>query len=282
DLTYSDISISNLFSKFKVVQAFAPLAKEIKAMTTAKLSFASNLNQDMSPNLSNINLGGSLNLENIIIGNLKVLKDLDSKLGTNHFQVEKLQDILLNFKIADGKLLVEPFDLFIDSSKLSLEGISKLDGTIDYSGFLSVPATYIKNEANVINSLTMNTPFKGYELNMKDYLKLALTIGGSFQEPKLNLSLNEVKKNVQENISNFVSNEVEKKKAEAEKVAEKELNKIKEETSQKVKEAESKLKEELAKKQKETEERLRQEADEKKKKLEEEAKKKLKELFKIP
>lgn len=282
DLTYSNISIANLFSKFKVVKAFAPIAKEIKAMTTAKLSFASDLNQDMSPKLSNLNLGGSLNLENIKVGNLEVLKGLDSKLGTNHFQVKELRDFLLNFKIADGKLLVNPFDLFIDSSKLSLQGVSKLDGSLDYSGFLSIPASYLKNETSRINSLTKNTPFKDYELNMKDYLKLALSIGGTFKKPTLNLNLKEVKKNVKENISNIVTNEVAKKKAEVEKLAQQELNKIKEETSQKVKDAESKLKEELAKKQKETEERLRLEAAEKKKKLEEEAKNKLKNLLKKP
>jgi hypothetical protein len=165
DISYSSIKIADLMSKFKVIKAFAPIAEQVNAMTTAHLNFSSELNDDMSPKLKNLNLGGSLNLENIVIDKLEVLKGIDTKLGTKHFNVSKLQDFLVQFNIKDGQLLVSPFDLFIDSSKLSLNGLSKLDGSIEYGGFLSVPSSYIKNETNILNGLTKGTQLSNLQLN---------------------------------------------------------------------------------------------------------------------
>ncbi|PCJ66488.1 MAG: hypothetical protein COA58_06840 [Bacteroidetes bacterium] len=280
DITYSDIKIADLLSKFKVIKAFAPIAAQVNAMTTAKFSFSTVLNNDMSPKLENMNLGGSLNLENIIVDKLEVLKGIDSKLGTNHFNVNKLRDFLVKFNIKDGKLLVSPFDLFIDSSKLTLNGLSKLDGSIDYSGFLSIPSSYVKNETTLANNLTKGTAFSNLQLSPKDFLDVAIRIGGTFKKPEIKLNLKEIKKSLKQSLTNSVISEVDKKKEEAKNTATNELNKIKEETQRKADEAKENLQKELEQKKKEAAERLRQEAEDKKKKLKDEAANKLKGLFK--
>ena len=280
DISYSDIKIADLLSKFKIIKAFAPITSQVNALTTAKFNFSSELNDDMSPKLSNINMGGSLNLQNIVVDKLNVLKSLDTKLGTNHFNVEKLKDFFLNFNIKDGQLLVSPFDIFIDSSKLTLNGLSKLDGSIAYDGFLSIPSTYIKNETSVLNNLIAGSSFKDVELKPNDFLNLAIKIGGTFKKPELNLNLKEINSSLKENIKNKLASELEKKKQEATKTATNEVNKIKQETETKAKEAKAKLEAELRKKQQETEERLRKEADAKKQELKDAAKKKLGDLFK--
>lgn len=280
DLSYSDIKVADLLSKFKIVKAFAPIAEQIQAMTTAKLTMSTELNDDMSPKLESINLGGSLNIENIIVEKLEVLKGIDNKLGTNHFNVQKLRDFLLKFNIKDGKLFVSPFDMFIDSSKLSIDGVSKLDGSIDYKGMLSIPSTYIKNEASIVNNLTAGTRFSNLQLNPKDFLDIAINIGGTFQKPEIKLNLKEIKSSVKQNIKNAVITEVETKKEEAKKRATDEVNKIKEETQKKADEVKAKLEAEIAKKKKEAEDKLREEAEKQKANLKKQAEDKLKGLFK--
>ncbi len=280
DISYSDIKVADLLAKFKVVRAFAPIADQIQAMTTAKITMATDLNNDMSPKLESINLGGSLNLENITVEKLDVLKGIDTQLGTNHFNVQKLSDCLLAFRIKDGKLFVSPFDMFIDSSKLSIDGISKLDGSIDYKGILSIPSTYIKNETSIVNGLTAGTRFGNLQINPKDFLDLAINIVGTFKKPDVKLNLKEIKSSVKQNIKSTVSNEVSKRKEEAKVRATDEINKIKDATKKRADEAKAKLEAEIALKKKEAEQRIKEEADKQKQNLKKQAEDKLKGLFK--
>lgn len=280
EVSYSDIKIADLLSKFKIVKAFAPLAAQVNALTTAKLSFSSLLNKDMSPKLENVNLGGSLNLQNIIVDKLEVLKGIDSKLGTNHFNVNKLRDLLLKFNIKDGKLFVSPFDMFIDSSKLSIEGISKIDGSLDYHGFLSIPGSYIKNETNIVNGITKGTAFSNLQIKPSDFLNIAINIVGTFKKPEIKLNLKEIKNSFKQTIKNAVLNEVDKKKEEAKSAVTNEVNKLKDDAQKKADEAKAKLQAEVDKKKKEAEDKIKQEAEDRKKQLKEEAEKKLKGLIK--
>jgi hypothetical protein len=249
-------------------------------MTTAKLNIATELNNDMSPKLESINVGGSLSLEKIVVEKLEVLKGIDTKLGTNHFNVQKLRDFLVKFNIKDGKLFVSPFDVFIDSSKLSIDGISKLDGSIDYKGMLSVPSSYIKNETNIINGLTAGTRFSNLQLNPKYFLDLAIQIGGSYKKPEIKLNLKEIKKSLKLNLKDAVNTEVAQKKDEAKERATDEVNKIKEETKKRAEEAKAKLEAEIALRKKEAADKLQQEADKKKENLKKQAEDKLKGIFK--
>jgi hypothetical protein len=280
DISYSDIKIADLLAKFKVVRAFAPIAEQIQAMTTAKLNIATELNNDMSPKLESINVGGSLNLEKIVVDKLEVLKGIDTKLGTTHFNVKSLRDFLVKFNIKDGKLFVSPFDLFIDSSKLAIDGVSKLDGSIDYKGILSIPSSYISKQTAIVNGLTAGTRFSNLQLKPEDFLDIAMQIDGTFKKPKINLNLKEIKTSIKQNIKNTVSNEVDKQKEKAKELATDEVNKIKEETKKRADEAKAKLEADIALKKKEAADRIRQEAKKQKEDLKKQAEDKFKGLFK--
>jgi len=280
DISYSDIKIADLLAKFKVVRAFAPIAEQVQAMTTAKLNIATELNNDMSPKLESINVGGSLNLEKIVVDKLEVLKSIDTKLGTTHFNVKSLRDFLVKFNIKDGKLFVSPFDLFIDSSKLAIDGVSKLDGSIDYKGILSIPSSYISKQTAIVNGLTAGTRFSNLQLKPEDFLDIAMQIDGTFKKPKINLNLKEIKTSIKQNIKNTVSNEVDKQKEKAKELATDEVNKIKEETKKRADEAKAKLEADIALKKKEAADRIRQEAKKQKEDLKKQAEDKFKGLFK--
>ena len=280
EVSYSDIKMKDLLSKFKVIKAFAPIADRVNALTTAKLSFSSLLNNDMSPKLENVNLGGSLNLKNIVVDQLEVLKSIDNKLGSNHFNLTKIQDLLVKFNIKDGKLLVAPFELIIDSSKLRLEGVSKIDGSLDYNGLLSVPGSYIKNEAKIINGFVKDSKFSNLQIKPSDFLNIAVNIGGKFSKPEVNLNLTEIKNSFKQTMKTAISSELDKKKEEVKTSAENGLNKVKEEAKKKAEDAKAKAVSEIEQKKKEAEAKIKQEAENRKNQLKAEADKKLKGLLK--
>lgn len=280
DFSYTNIKIADLVNKFTFIKVFAPIAESIQAMTTAKLTMATELNNDMSPKLESINLGGSINLKNLVLGHVEALQSIDTKLGTNHFGVNKLRDFLVDFSIQDGKLFVSPFDVFIDSAKIALQGVSKLDGSIDYKGILSLPSSYIKNEVSIVNNLTAGTKFSNIQLKPNDFLDIAIRIQGNFKKPTVQLNINEIKNTMKQTAKNSVINTIEVQKEAATKQALDAVNKLKDETQKKADEEREKIRVELKQRQKEAEERVQQETDKKKEELKKKAGDKIKGLFK--
>ncbi len=280
NIKYSNIDLSQLPERFKVFSAFVPLAKKVKATSSASLQFSSELNKDMSPKMGLLNLGGAIDLSNIAIDDVKILQALDSQLGTSHFDISSLQDLFLNFQISDGKLLVNPFQIKIDESILRLEGTTKLDKAIDYCGVLSIPSTYVKKETQIINNLIKESPIQNLEIKPNEYLDLTVNITGSFSNPTVKVKLQEVKKSIGNRIQDTVSNLVNEKKQELKNELDEETKKIKKEAERKLDETKSQVEDEIKKRREAAEEKLRQEAEERRRKLKEEADKKLREIFK--
>lgn len=288
ELVYSAIQLADLFKKFKVVSAFAPVAEKLTAISSAKLNFSSALNQNMSPVLRNTSIAGALNLINVDLDKIKILEKIDQKLGNKYLSMDKMKNVLLKFNIVDGKLLVEPFDVNINQARLSLEGVSKLDGSLAYSGALKIPSVYVKNETAIINDLLKNSQLENLELKPNEYLDLGVSVTGSFKDPKVNLDLQSIKRSIYNTVEDKIKEELDSKKEELEDKAQNEVDELKKEAEKRAEETKKKLEEELRKKKeeaeeklrKETEERLRKEAEARKKKLEEEANKKLKDIFK--
>jgi len=84
------------------------------------------------------------------------------------------KDLKISFKISDGKVYTSPFDVNAGDIKLNLSGISGLDKTIDYTMKVMLP------ENLAIGGVT----------------SLAGTIGGSFSNPKINLDMAAIAKQV--------------------------------------------------------------------------------------
>ena len=280
DLSFADLTSSEILSNWPWVKSFAPVIQQIEANTLAKLSFKSTLKENMAPILNELNLGGTLSVENLMLDQLDILQKLDKKLGFQQFAVKELRDLMLNFSIKDGNLRMEPFSFVMDSSKLELQGISKLDGSLDYKGKLSIPSSYFKNQQNGLNSLLKKSSFTTYQYSASDFYEIAVSITGTFYKPEISLNLKEIKKNVAASLKQGLQSEKEKAVKKINEQAKSEFNELRDTVKQSAELAKQKMIAELERQKKEAEEKLRQEAEEKKKKLKEEAEKKLKGLLK--
>lgn len=279
-LSYSNISIANLFSNTSVLQKLVPVTKNVQGNTYAKLTLASAFKEGMKPDLNSLDLQGLLNVVELSLEESKLLNAISSKLEMPKFDARKLNDVVFNFKLNDGKLLVEPFTIYLDSSLIQLEGYSQLSGDINYKGLLSIPGYAINKKTTIVSNLTKNTPFADKTIRDDDYVNLNLQITGTLLKPEVKLSLNDLKKNLKQQVSKIVEDEVDKKKKEAEEAVNTELKKLKDEAQKKKEEAEEKLRQEIEKGKKEAEERLKNELDQTKTETEEKVKRKLENLIK--
>lgn len=278
--SYGNLKIDELLKTAGWLGKFIPFAKDIQANSSAKFQFSSVLNQNMLPKLNVLDLGAAMSIEQLNMKQLSLLKKIDEKLGFNQFAVDKLQDLFLQFQIEDGNMRVEPFKFMLDSSFLELQGVSKLDGTIDYKGLIAIPSSYFATEQNALNRLIAGANITDYQYRANDLYKIAVEVGGTFYKPEVKLNLKEISENVSSSIKSQVKAEAQKAKEKAEQEAKDELNALKDSVNREAELAKQKMLDELERKKKEAEEKLKKEAEERKKKLKEEAEKKLKDLLK--
>lgn len=272
DVGYKDININQLFPKFTIFQKFAPFVEEISALSSAKISFETDLDGQMKPVLSNINLDGFFQLAQVNIGGLEVFNQLNKQLGIQTFSAKKIKDFFLNFKIEKGKLLVSPFNVLIDSSILKINGFTLLDGQINYNGLLSLPAVYLNNKQDKFNNLVKNTPFTGYAIKPGDFFEIALKIGGTVKKPSVTLNLKEIKENIKNQLRATVKNEIDTRKLELENRVKTESDRLKQEALDRAKKEEEKLRAEIESKKEEAERKAREELERRKKEAEDQAK----------
>ncbi|MBR9860305.1 hypothetical protein GYB22_06070 [bacterium] len=277
DLSYSNISAKDLVKHFEVAKAFAPFASKLETNTQAMLNFEADLKEDMSPDLSTLTMGGSLSIAELNLNGFKILNQIDKKLGMQKFDGQKLKDLLLRFQITEGKMFVKPFDLMFDSIRLNLDGFTKLDGSLDYNGILSLPASYVSEQTSVVQNITKGSAFSSYVPKAGDYLDLNLDVLGTYAKPELKLNIKEVVNNYKSSLGDVLKSQLDQQKKQAEAKAKAEMDKLKNEAQQQAEAKQREVEAELERKKKETEERLKREAEEKARQAKEEAERKLKE-----
>ena len=278
-LDIDKLGIKQAYQSFNTVQALAPVARNMTGNFSTDFNMKGLLAQDMTPVLSSISGGGILKIVEAALTDSKLIAGINSvtNLSGNNNSA-RLQDVMLSAEIRDGRVFVEPFQLTIGNVKTVVAGSNGIDGSLDYSMKLNIPAGEIGSAINQAIGTLTGSRVSGNA----SAVVLNLGVNGTYDDPKVKLlgaeteggSTGQAKaviENKLEQEKTELKAKLEKQKAEAKAKAEAEAEKLR-------KEAEAKAKKEA--------EKLKQEAEEKarslKEEAKEEAKKKLKKIFKPP
>ncbi len=278
-LDIDELGIKKAYQSFNTVQALAPVAQNMTGNFSTDFSMKGLLAQDMTPVLASITGGGILKIVEAALTDSKLIAGINNvtNLGGNNNSAS-LQDVILSAEIRDGRVFVEPFELNIGNVKTVVAGSNGIDGSLDYSMKLNIPAGEIGSAVNqAIGTLTGNR-ISGNASTVV----LNLGVNGTYNDPKVKLlgaeteggSTGQAKAAIESRLKQEKTElkaKLEKQKSEAKAKAEAEAEKLRKEAEAKGKAEAEKLKQ----KAKEKTESLTKEAKE-------EAKKKLKKIFKPP
>jgi len=185
-LGIKDMSISESFATFSMVQKYVPLAKNMLGNVSTDFNVSGLLKSDMMPNFESVNAKGLLNIAQAALEKPKFLADLGSvtKLGASKLGSDdkvSLKDVLMSATIKDGNLIVKPFDVSIGSYKANVSGVSSVDGKLDYKMDMDIPAGALGSQ---VNSLLNKYTGSG---NTSSTIKLPIGIGGTYDNPTYSL-----------------------------------------------------------------------------------------------
>ncbi len=229
DLAINTVDLNQAAHSFTMVESMMPVAQFANGSVSSKLKFSSLIGDDFSPILSTFNGNGQLSSSEIEISGAKVQTALVSLLKDDKYGIARARDILVNFKIDNGNVFVDPFDVNVFGKKANISGSQSLDQTMDYLIKMPVSRSEISSVAGLL----------GGSLPAGEDILVGIKITGPVSDPKLSLSTEELSNVVKDEIRK----EAEKLGEEVVKEAEKKLDELlkDEDTKEKLEEAGKKL-----------------------------------------
>ncbi len=167
NLNIKNVAFNQIFSQVASFQKFVPFFEKATGNFSTTLSLNTLLNNDMSLNLSSLKANGKFSTSSVALKDVPALSALASGLKKPELSNPSLKDLAVNFEISNGKLFTKPFDIKLGDIKMNLGGSMGLDQSLDFKGIVQLPD----------------------QLNAGRFSNFNVTIGGTYEKPKVKLDL---------------------------------------------------------------------------------------------
>ncbi len=218
-----NMNIQKAFNSFNTIQKLAPVGKNTTGNFSTKLSFSSDLGTDMSPIMNSIYGEGALDLIKVVIEGSDLMNKLGDALKNDKIKRLDLNNTRVQFKIADGRITVNPFDVKTGNALINIGGSNGLDQTLDYLFKFQLPRNSFGSAANgVLDGLVAKANSSGATVSLGETVNVNALVGGTFTKPTIKLDMsnatNAVKSAVKDIIDNTKKQLEDKAKAEGERL----------------------------------------------------------------
>ncbi len=269
DIDANKLDVTKTITTFTSLEQMMPIAKKAVGKYSTSVNVNGAMDAQMNPIIESINGKGTLTTDNIEIKGFKGLERIAEVLKYDKLKEMKLEDVFFTFNIVSGVVYVDPFDVNLGESKVTIAGSNKLDQTIDYTLSFAIPRKELGGQANqVIDKAIGQINQKGANVSIGETINIDVKMVGTMTDPKITTDYKKAASNAVNEVKDQIKDEINKKKDEIEQKAREEADRIK-------KEAEDKAKAEADRLKKEAEEKARKEAE----KLKEQGKDKLKDFL---
>ncbi len=205
-LKIENLSIQESANSFSVVKTYAPIAGLMNGNFSTDFKINGELTQAMMPDMATVNGAGLVKIAKAALKDSKLVSGITSLTKIDNSSDVTMKDVLMSASIDDGRLSVKPFDVNFGSYKTTVAGSTGLDGSIDYTLKMNVPANKLSSQfAGLANQYTggSNDPNKP--------VPVTIGVGGSYKDPKTKLMMDEQKQQAKEAVTAAAKQEATKK-----------------------------------------------------------------------
>lgn len=245
-LDMQEVDIPRAYSTFVTVERLAPMARYCKGNANVNLDFSSLLDASFSPLYESINARGKISTSGLQIYNMRSFVRLSELLKSEKFREMTPDDMNIKFQVEEGKVIVDPFDVSFEESKITVSGLHGIDMSLDYLLDMNIAKSDLGSGAvDLMDGVSALASSAGFKIPESDYVKIKARIRGTFGEPlittdlgaNLNAGKAEVKKIVEERVTEEVEKVEEEIREEASAKADEILKEAEEEVAQIMEEA---------------------------------------------
>lgn len=192
NLKVENFDIQETFKTFNSVQKLAPVGQYAKGKFTATIeNFNTSLNQNMEPDLNAVKANGVFKTDKVNVGGFPPFMKLGEALKIEQLKNMDVSNLLVNYQIKDGRVVMAPFDTKISNVPTNISGSTGFDQTIDYKWKMSIPKSMFGGAANSALSglLAQGNAAAGTNLTMGDKVNVTALFGGTVMKPTVKTSL---------------------------------------------------------------------------------------------
>lgn len=193
NLKIENVSMKEASNASSLVSTYAPIAGLVNGNFSTDFKVSGELLQNMMPNLATVNGGGLVKIAQAALKDSKLVSGITSLTKLENTNEVTLKDVLMNASLKDGKLNVQPFDVKFGNYKTTVAGSTSLDGSLDYTLKMDVPAGKLGTEFN-----SFVTQYTGGKSDPNKNIPVTIGLGGKYNSPTPKLILDEQKQQAKE------------------------------------------------------------------------------------
>jgi len=227
-LKLTKVDIPSAFQALVSIQKLAPAAKYATGSVTTDMRVTGGLGKDMMPLFPTLAGGGTLATSKLGMRGFPVLKSIADKTRLQFLNNPTVESLEATFKIANGRLSVQPFDVKLGGATMRVAGSNGLDQSLEYHLDLRVPRALAGGAANqAIAGLVSQAGRARVDLEAAPEIPLSIELLGTVTNPSVKANVgtlatsaaSTVTKAVQKTVSAKVSAEATRLVQEAEQQA---------------------------------------------------------------
>ncbi len=243
-----NLKIKTAFDNIETFKKLVPIAGYADGIVDLDFKFSTELTSTLEPVYETLTAQGVSFVKNTTVKGAPPLQSLAQKTKLSNLSTIKVANQVIKFKIENGKLLVEPFDLNLNGTKLTIGGANRIDGNIDYLLEMDAPMNRLGKEA-----ASTLLGFAGMRNAAPSRVKLKFKLFGPFTKPKV-VPVG-AEGGAGESVKENLQNRVEQKREEVKE----QINEVKQQTQQEIEQRKKEIEDSLrkVKEQKEKELRIR-------------------------
>ncbi len=192
-LKIENVSMKEASNASSIVNSYAPVAGLVNGNFSTDFSISGELLKDMMPNLNTVNGSGLIKIAQAALKDSKLVSGITSITKLNDTNEVTLKDVLMSAEIKNGRLSVKPFDVNFGSYKTTVAGSTGVDGSLDYTLKMNVPAGKLGSQFNSLVS-----QYSGAKADPNAPIPLTIGVGGNYADPKPKLIADEQKQQVKD------------------------------------------------------------------------------------
>lgn len=204
DLDIIEANIGEAFKTFSTAKAFAPLAESLDGKFSLNgFNVTGLLKSDMMPDMATLSGGGMMKIVDAVMKENPSINKLAAVANMPNLKNTRFKDLVMQTKIEDGKMKIQPFDLDFAGYKSTIGGTTALDGGIDFKLKVDVP----KEEAiSLVSSFVTIKP----EDIENDNIPLFFNIGGTYNSPAIVMDNSAIKSQIKSKVTQTLKDEATK------------------------------------------------------------------------
>jgi len=204
DLDIIEANLGEAFKTFSIAKTFAPLAESLDGKFSLNgFNITGLLKSDMMPDMATLSGGGMMKIVDAVMKDNPSITKLAAVANMPKLKNTRLKDIVMQTKIEDGKMKIQPFNLDFAGYKSTIGGTTALDGGIEFKLKVDVP----KEEALSLVSGFVNVKPEDIE---NDNIPLFFNIGGTYNSPSVVMDNSAIKSQIKSKVTQNIKDEATK------------------------------------------------------------------------